>query len=201
MGAPDGCLIRAWTQSGGGHKVARPTGVGHALTTYDRSRTRINHLHDPYRRSRCGWRLRGSSQHDRQPSFADGRTRRSCGAKAAGSADAPAPPGPHIEAELLRHAAEALDEVSQRARSPGAAGAAIGWLQARRPGEVLGQVIVVPADAQGKARLLSAQADPMADGMSAVLDGLGLSEGGWERGRDIAVRELRAAAGQGWEPL
>jgi len=41
----------------------------------------------------------------------------------------------------------------------------------------------------------------MADDMSAVLDGLGLSEGGWERGRDIAVRELRAAAGQGWEPL
>jgi hypothetical protein len=91
--------------------------------------------------------------------------------------------------------------VSQRARSPGAAGAAIGWLQARRPGEVLGQVIVVPADAQGKARLLSAQADPMADVMNAVLDGLGLSDGGWERGRDIAVRELRAAAGQGWEPL
>ena len=59
----------------------------------------------------------------------------------------------------------------------------------------------MPADAQGKARLVSARADPMADDMSAVLDGLGLSEGGWERGRDIAVRELRAAAGQGWEPL
>jgi hypothetical protein len=41
----------------------------------------------------------------------------------------------------------------------------------------------------------------MADVMNAVLDGLGLSEGGWERRRDIAVRELRAAAGQGWEPL
>jgi len=41
----------------------------------------------------------------------------------------------------------------------------------------------------------------MADVMEAVLDGLGLSQEDWERGRDIALRELRAAAGQDWEPL
>ena len=127
-------------------------------------------------------------------SAAVGRRRR-------GSANAPTPPGTHIQAQLLRHADESFAGVSQRARSRQAADAAIGWLQACRPGEVLGPFIVVPADAQGNARLFSDQADLMADVMSAVLDGLGLSEGDWERGRDIAVRELRAAAGQGWEPL
>jgi len=123
------------------------------------------------------------------------------GRRRRGSANAPSPPGTQTLAELLRHADEVLAGASQGGGSLQAARAAIGWLQARRPGEVLGPVIVVPADAHGRARLLSDQADLMADVMEAVLDGLGLSQEDWERGRDIALRELRAAAGQDWEPL
>ena len=45
------------------------------------------------------------------------------------------------------------------------------------------------------------QADQMDRIIRAVLDGLGLTDEQWERGRDIAVEALRAATTEGWEPL
>ena len=36
--------------------------------------------------------------------------------------------------------------------------------------------------------------------ITAVLDGLGLSDEGWQRGSEIARKVLTACSRQGWEP-
>jgi hypothetical protein len=37
--------------------------------------------------------------------------------------------------------------------------------------------------------------------LRAVLEGLNLSDADYIRGSDLAIKELRAASSQGWEPL
>jgi hypothetical protein len=50
-------------------------------------------------------------------------------------------------------------------------------------------------------KLAETQADQMAGVVRTVLDGLNLSDADYTRGIDLAIKELRAAASQGWEPL
>jgi hypothetical protein len=50
-------------------------------------------------------------------------------------------------------------------------------------------------------KLAEVQADQMAGVIRAVLEGLKLSDDDYTRGIDIAIKELRAASPQGWEPL
>jgi hypothetical protein len=45
------------------------------------------------------------------------------------------------------------------------------------------------------------QADQLVGVIRAVLEGLNLSDADYTRGIDLAIKELRAAASQGWEPL
>jgi hypothetical protein len=55
-----------------------------------------------------------------------------------------------------------------------------------------------PAD---RLKLVEIQADQMAGVIRAVLKGLNLSDADYTRSIDLAIKELRAASSQGWEPL
>jgi hypothetical protein len=55
-----------------------------------------------------------------------------------------------------------------------------------------------PADQR---KLTHDLADLVADVITAVLDGLGLSDGDWERGRELAEKALTAVTQEGWAPL
>ena len=58
-----------------------------------------------------------------------------------------------------------------------------------------------PLDPAEQLKIAQTQADRIVEIIRAVLDGLDLTSEQRERGRDIAVRELRAAATEGWTPL
>jgi hypothetical protein len=118
-----------------------------------------------------------------------------------GAAKRPTRPQGDARAELLRLADEVFAHAEEYAQRRNADRWAVRWLEAGRPGEVLGPVVVVPIDAAGKAKLLGEQADQMATVIIAVLDGLGLSDEQREHGRDLAVEALQAASIEGWEPL
>ena len=75
---------------------------------------------------------------------------------------------------------------------------AIGYLQAGRPTSVLAPA---PLSAADQAKLAHIQADHMVGVIRAVLEGLNLSDADYTRGIDLAIKELRAASSQGWEPL
>jgi hypothetical protein len=97
-------------------------------------------------------------------------------------------------AELPVAPGEISDRVNPTAREPWA----IRYLQAGRPTSVLAPAPLSPAD---QVKLAHLQADQVAGVIRAVLDGLNLSDEDFRRGMDLTVKELRAAAGQGWEPL
>jgi len=75
---------------------------------------------------------------------------------------------------------------------------ALRYLESSRPTSVLAPAPLSPAD---QAKLAYAQADQMAGVVRAVLDGLNLSDADFQRGIDLAIKELRASSSQGWEPL
>jgi hypothetical protein len=50
-------------------------------------------------------------------------------------------------------------------------------------------------------KLVETQADRVVGVITAVLDGLALSDEAWERGRKLAAEALRAVAVEGWSPL
>jgi len=58
-----------------------------------------------------------------------------------------------------------------------------------------------PMSRADQVKLAEVQADQMAGVIRAVLEGLKLSDDDYTRGIDIAIKELRAASPQGWEPL
>jgi hypothetical protein len=55
-----------------------------------------------------------------------------------------------------------------------------------------------PAD---QVKLAHIQGDQIVGVIRAVLHGLNLSDADYTRGIDLAIKELRAAAANGWEPL
>jgi hypothetical protein len=58
-----------------------------------------------------------------------------------------------------------------------------------------------PLDPAEQRKLTQGLADLVADVITAVLDGLGLQDGDWERGSELAEKALMAATQEGWEPL
>jgi len=75
---------------------------------------------------------------------------------------------------------------------------ALRYLAASRPTSVLA---TAPLSAEDKTKMASQEADQMVGVLRAVLEGLNLSDADYTRGIDLAIKELRAAAGQGWDPL
>jgi hypothetical protein len=55
-----------------------------------------------------------------------------------------------------------------------------------------------PAD---QVKLAHIQGDQIVGVIRAVLKGLNLSDADFQRGIELAIKELRAASSQGWEPL
>jgi hypothetical protein len=58
-----------------------------------------------------------------------------------------------------------------------------------------------PMSQAEQVKLAEVQADRIVGAITAVLDGLGLSEEDRDRGRKLASDALRAASTHGWEPL
>jgi len=75
---------------------------------------------------------------------------------------------------------------------------ALRYLEASRPTSVLA---TAPLSAEDKTKMAYAQADQMVGVLRAVLEGLDLSDADYTRGIDLAIKELRGASSQGWEPL
>ena len=79
---------------------------------------------------------------------------------------------------------------------PGASRYALAYLASLSP-----RHLMYPSrDPADQAKIAYAQADMMVGVITAVLDGLGLSDADWQRGSDIASEALRACSTQGWEP-
>jgi hypothetical protein len=129
-----------------------------------------------------------------------GATKARVGRDGSGSAKRPTRRQRDGRAKLRRQADEVFARAQEHVERRSGTGWALRWLEAGRPGQVLGPVAVVPIDAAGKAKLLGEQADQVADVIAAVLDGLGISDELWERGRDLAVATLTAASAPGWSP-
>ena len=79
-----------------------------------------------------------------------------------------------------------------------ATGPALRYLEVSRPTSVLA---AAPLNAEDKAKVAYVQADQMVSVIRAVLEGLELSDADYTRGIDLAIKELRAASRDGWEPL
>ena len=97
----------------------------------------------------------------------------------------------HVDAliaKVARQAAERNDSTRWALR----------YLEASRPTSVIAPA---PSSAADKAKLASQEADQMVGVLRAGLEGLNLSDADYTRGIDLAIKELRAAAGQGWDPL
>ena len=75
---------------------------------------------------------------------------------------------------------------------------ALRYLEASRPTSVLAPT---PLSAEDKTKMVYVQADQLVGVIRAVLEGLNLSDADYTRGIDLAIKELRAASSQGWEPL
>ena len=58
-----------------------------------------------------------------------------------------------------------------------------------------------PLDPAEQHKLTEELADLVADVIAKVLDGLGLSDADWERGRSLAMEALSAVTREGWSPL
>jgi hypothetical protein len=77
-------------------------------------------------------------------------------------------------------------------------GWALRYLESSRPTSVLAPA---PLSAEDKTKMVYVQADQLVGVIRAVLEGLNLSDADYTRGIDLAIKELRAASSQGWEPL
>jgi hypothetical protein len=97
-------------------------------------------------------------------------------------------------AELLHHTEEVLADPTTR---PPAERPAFRYLESSRR---LGQVPPAMSQAE-KTKLAEEQADLLVGVIWAVLDGLGLSDEVWEKGRLLAEKALQAVTPEGWEPL
>jgi len=75
---------------------------------------------------------------------------------------------------------------------------ALRYLEASRPTSLLA---TAPLSAEDKTKMVYAQADQLVGVIRAVLEGLKLSDADYTRGIDLAIKELRAASRDGWEPL
>ena len=111
-----------------------------------------------------------------------------------GSAKRPTRPRRNARAELLRHVDQVLDD---RTKRPPIHRWAIRYLESSRG---LGPP-PAPASPADQVRISNAQAELVVHVITAVLDGLGLSDEVWEQGSDIAMRELKAASPEDWSPL
>jgi hypothetical protein len=58
-----------------------------------------------------------------------------------------------------------------------------------------------PLDPAEQRKLTQELADVVVDVITSVLDGLGLSDADWERGRNLAMDALTAVTQEGWVPL
>jgi hypothetical protein len=58
-----------------------------------------------------------------------------------------------------------------------------------------------PLDPAEQHKLTQDLADLVADVIAKVLDGLGLSDADWERGRNLAMEALSEVTRKGWSPL
>ena len=58
-----------------------------------------------------------------------------------------------------------------------------------------------PLDPGEQAKLTQELADVVAQVITTVLDGLGLSDADWERGRNLAMEAVMAVTQEGWVPL
>jgi hypothetical protein len=58
-----------------------------------------------------------------------------------------------------------------------------------------------PLDPGEQAKLTQELADVVAQVITTVLDGLGLSNADWERGRNLAMEAVMAVTQEGWSPL
>jgi hypothetical protein len=58
-----------------------------------------------------------------------------------------------------------------------------------------------PLDPADQHKLTQELADLVAEVITSVLDGLGLSDADWERGRNLAMDALTAVTQEGWAPL
>jgi hypothetical protein len=95
----------------------------------------------------------------------------------------------------------AIREIADRAlvleaTQPGASRYALAYLGSLSPRHLM-YPSRDPADA---AKIAYAQADMMVGVITAVLDGLGLSDSEWQRGSEIASDALQACSQPGWEP-
>ena len=84
------------------------------------------------------------------------------------------------------------------ATPPEADGPAIRYLESSR---MLARQAPAELSSADQIKLVETQADRIVGVISAVLDGLRLSDEDWERGRKLAAEALRAVAAEGWSPL
>jgi hypothetical protein len=114
-----------------------------------------------------------------------------------GSAKRPTRAQRDARAELLRAADRVFDQSPELVGRHLADGWTFRYLESSR-GLGPPPASLSPAD---QAKINYAQADSVVHVITAVLDGLGVSDEVWEQGADIAKRELKAASPEGWEPL
>jgi hypothetical protein len=67
-------------------------------------------------------------------------------------------------------------------------------------GRLLGQA-PAPLSPADQLKLTPVQAHLMVRVITAVLEGIGVTDEVWEQGCDIAMRELKASSEEGWSPL
>jgi hypothetical protein len=101
----------------------------------------------------------------------------------------------------VREARAAIREAAERAlvlepKQPGASRYALAYLASLSPRHLL----YPPTSPADLAKLADSQADMLVGVIRAVLDGLGLSDEQWERGREIAQEALTDCTVPGWEP-
>ena len=95
----------------------------------------------------------------------------------------------------------AIRELAERAlvvepTQPGAGRYALAYLASLSPRHLM----YPPTDPADQAKIAYAEADMMVGVITAVLDGLGLPDEGWQRGSEIARKALTACSRRGWEP-
>jgi hypothetical protein len=104
--------------------------------------------------------------------------------------------GARARKAALRELLAAAGDISERAAQTRSEPWAIAYLETVR-GFKPPPPPMSPAD---QVKLAEIQADQMAGVIRAVLERLNLSDADHTRGIDLAIKELRAASSQGWEP-
>jgi hypothetical protein len=119
-----------------------------------------------------------------------GRTR-------SGSANEPTRSQLDARTELRSQAARALAQIPELGPCRRSDDWAIRYLESSRS---LGPT-PAPLSPADQIKITSAQAEMVAHVITAVLDGLGLSDEVWYQGSEIAMRELAATTPEDWSPL